>query len=978
MYKIKKGMIGILLIIFLLQYLPVFAKDLQMSEDRLPYPLDYTTETEHEYGDLSSKFYIDGQIAYCIEPAVAVEKTGKTFTAYDVEFEDSAKMMEYQVNAIAYFGHGYRGDTSDDRYFAAQDMIWMLTGAKTLRRENLNKQPHIQDIEDLVQQVKKQQPYLETMDKYGKLHQGRWIEMDVHNGHIVKIEDHNQWMAKMQLHFQHAHLVDEYGQPVDKITTNPFYVKVDDNQDAIIEAVHPAFNRTDLMEKQVVYRSDDGQDMIKLGYLQPKSAKIVLHSKPTVTLMKYDEQKNPLMNALYEIRSNQKVQQIKTESSPLDLTPWIDFDHPLEIQEIQAPKGYYVNPKRTISLPKQIDTFKIEEFDDPIVYRFKKVDLQGKPIAGVTLALFHGEQKIAQWQTTDDPDGDQALSKGKPIVLEHSQTYRLQEIQPSKGYYYAQDISFTIPKEKRKDVEVITMVDQPIIYRILKVDSQTKKPLANAHFQLYLNDQQVADWHSTNDPQGDRPTLNGEFVALLPDTTYVLKEVAAPKGYYPSQDLVFTTGHNETKSIQLTVENQPIEYRFKKIDQHSKKPLANAHLQLFHDETLIADWYSTNLKQGDIATLNHQPVSLSANTTYTLQEVVEQPGYYGLSQPIVFTTSQYGEPVQTIEINNHPIIYEILKLNEFGQPVIGATLTLYTMDNQQLESWKTTQKPHRLDASKLIAGQTYVLKETHWIDGVYQAGIMQFTIPVQPHPKRTLTMIDFTTDIAFLKVDSMGRPIANAHLQILTKDQKVLYDFYSTDSLKGTILDQYGQKMLLKGGESYILREVEAPNGYALSQDIPFTVLTKKPNQTQMITMIDEYAMVDLTILKIDQDDLDKKLKGAVFQLVDEQNQPYQDAQAKTYECTTDEQGQCQLHFPYTFQPLYLQEMKAPDGYQKQSEKILVDLSKHKDYQIEMTIENQKEEVVNTSDPQELFRYGILFCSSLLSIGWLGYKKYRY
>lgn len=143
-----------------------------------------------------------------------------------------------------------------------------------------------------------------------------------------------------------------------------------------------------------------------------------------------------------------------------------------------------------------------------------------------------------------------------------------------------------------------------------------------------------------------------------------------------------------------------------------------------------------------------------------------------------------------------------------------------------LEEWTTVKEPHEITAL-VSAGKKYILQETEWVAGVQKAADLEFTIPeYEPEEPFTVTMVDVSNAIAFRKTDLAGKPLAGAKFAILNTDGELIAAWTSTDAEEGVSHSEDGVMLadLLKGGETYILHETQAPEGYAVCKDITFTM----------------------------------------------------------------------------------------------------------------------------------------------------------
>lgn len=78
-------------------------------------------------------------------------------------------------------------------------------------------------------------------------------------------------------------------------------------------------------------------------------------------------------------------------------------------------------------------------------------------------------------------------------------------------------------------------------------------------------------------------------------------------------------------------------------------------------------------------------------------------------------------------------------------------------------------------------------------------------------------MTDDITRINVEKVNKSGKQLAGATLEILDNNGNVVYTFISTNESEAI-------NGVLEAGATYTLREVKAPKGYTVAEDVEFTV----------------------------------------------------------------------------------------------------------------------------------------------------------
>ena len=159
-------------------------------------------------------------------------------------------------------------------------------------------------------------------------------------------------------------------------------------------------------------------------------------------------------------------------------------------------------------------------------------------------------------------------------------------------------------------------------------------------------------------------------------------------------------------------------------------------------------------------------------------------------------------------------------------------------------------------------------------------------------------MLDNKTKVSLIKLDMKSRrPLAGSHLQVLDKDNNILFEFVSTE-----------EKVVLEGllevGEKYRLHEAGAPNLYQRNVDVEFTVGDTDEE-------IEVEISDDKTLLSIEKtDEKGNKISGALLQIIDEEGNVVK-------EFTSSEKAE-ELYGVLNELEIYtLHEAKAPEGYLK-------------------------------------------------------------
>ncbi len=635
---------------------------------------------------------------------------------------------------------------------------------------------------------------------------------------------------------------------------------------------------------------------------------------------KVDENGQPVANAQISIYDtddhNREVFHFETGSIPTEIGT-LQRGHTYRIVETKTPDGRFTMEEKVFTVPNVHDAspITITGADETIVYYGTKVDENQQPVSDAEMQLYDvtdGQEKLIQtFVTTDQPQ------RFTGMIVNH--TYTLKETKTPQGYYTAEKVTFTIPNHGTSEPVTITAVDHQIDLCLRKTDTDGH-PLADITLTVVKKDDEtlIGSWQT-------KPDTDIQIGHLLQaGQTYILKETEWVNGVYKAADIEFTVPNTQpAQPIIITMEDTYIQCEVLKVDEQ-QHPVANAHLALYHNDEQIHDWI-TDENPYDISKLVH------AGDTYTLRELENPNGYYQ-ADDVTFTvplTQDESKPQITITMEDQPTRYEIAKIDEKNEYVEGVTLKLIDLtDNKTIEEWVTDTKPKQFN-NILITNHTYRLEETEWINGVLQAAAIEFVVPQkQTEPKTIIQMVDLATDIAFVKTDSHGKPIANARLSILDADHNTITTFTSTDDPKGVSTDDAGVEIatLLKGGDTYYLHEEEAPFGFELAEDVAF-VMTGSHQMPQLIRMQDVSKTVYLRIRKSDFQKHENTLKGAVYGLFNvKTDEPVLNAEGKQITLTTNEEGIAETTFAFEQDGCYIKEIEAPAGYQLDPEHYAIQL----------------------------------------------------
>ena len=296
------------------------------------------------------------------------------------------------------------------------------------------------------------------------------------------------------------------------------------------------------------------------------------------------------------------------------------------------------------------------------------------------------------------------------------------------------------------------------------------------------------------------------------------------------------------------------------------------------DGTITYDtWVSTNIPH---------PITGLETGTYVLHELIPASGYT-IANDVTFSYDKASNTAQIVTMYNSKTRVELLKTDEAGNPLAGAKLEVRKADGSFVESWTSGTTAHVIEG--LPAGN-YILRETQAPVGYTLAADKPFTV-TSVNQTVIVTMADKKTRVELLKTDEAGNPLAGAKLEVRRADGTFVESW--TSGATAHVIEG-----LLAG--NYVLKETQAPSGYTLAADVPFTVT--QANQSVIVSMVDTETIVEF--IKLDEEG--NVLSGASLELYDSQNNLV-DSWESTSEYHTIKnlpQGVYRLH-----------EAKAPEGW---------------------------------------------------------------
>ena len=419
---------------------------------------------------------------------------------------------------------------------------------------------------------------------------------------------------------------------------------------------------------------------------------------------------------------------------------------------------------------------------------------------------------------------------------------------------------------------------------------------------------------------------DGETVSL-PVGVYYLKETTAPSNYELNPELLEfrVTEDGSGRPIEVVMKNEPVtgSLTIVKTDKADpRKHLAGAEFKVYDGTEYALNpntatvLYTITTNSDGTATLQNIPFG-----SYAVVETSAPAGYERNPNPQYFTITNVGENATTevaLKFENEPsrFILEIAKVDIVtGKLLTGARFAVYGMG---FYTEVTVDETGKICVPVPAAGTYSILEiaapEGYTVDPkVYEVTVDAHT-PVGEETKAQFQSKDDPTRVRLQKVDENDMPLEGAVFQ-LYRDAEAPVTFERSED--GTYLYSPGSELtqiragsaLIEGlpAGSYVLREVEAPDGYMTLGDISFTVSEDLYDQTPLsITAQNLPYKRGVAVCKENEQGI--RLAGAEFTLFDEKGMILETV-------TTGASGYAVFSELETGSYI-LQETNAPAGYQ--------------------------------------------------------------
>ncbi|MGF9878032.1 SpaA isopeptide-forming pilin-related protein, partial [Bacillus albus] len=632
-----------------------------------------------------------------------------------------------------------------------------------------------------------------------------------------------------------------------------------------------------------------------------------------------------LSDAEFEVyKDGKKVETLRTDKTGKVTSKKLE-PGTYTLKETKAPQGYTVLKEEievVVEANKVVEVQVENAKELGSLQVIKKDAKSGKVLEGAEFRLKNETGQVVGEAKTTNKDGVvqfENLVPGK---------YTLEETKAPEGYKAVEvtvEVNVVANEVVKQEVMNEKVTGQ---FEIVKVDANDKaKVLSDAEFTVYKDGKKVAELKTDESGKVMSPKL--------PLGEYTVKETKAPEGYKLSNKEWKVTIQNEKEVVKVEAENERILGSLQIIktdDKDQAKRLAGAEFTLKDTQGKVVKEGITTDKSGIVKVDGLVPGE------YTLEET-KAPEGYELTKQVIHVTVD-GEKVIDVKVTNSKSLgqFEIVKVdaNDKTKVLSDAEFEVYK-DGKKVETLRT-DKNGKVTSKKLEPG-TYTLKETKAPQG-YKLLKEEIEVVVEAN-KVVQVQVENAKELGSLQVikkdAESGKVLEGAEFKLKNETGQVVGEAKTTNK-DGVVTFEN----LVPG--KYTLEETKAPEGYkALEVTVEVNVVANTVVKQEVLNeKVKEKIKGQVEITKVDANDKDKKLAGAVFEILKDG--------AKIDTLTSDENGKATSK---ELEPgdYVLKEVQAPEGYELSGKEIEFTISNQKIEIVKLQITNEKETSKGPENP---------------------------
>ena len=344
--------------------------------------------------------------------------------------------------------------------------------------------------------------------------------------------------------------------------------------------------------------------------------------------------------------------------------------------------------------------------------------------------------------------------------------------------------------------------------------------------------------------------MNAKFDVQIPFGRYYVQEIATDEHYVLNGEKYLVTFEymgQEVTTVSIDCGQFVNLLKRGRIEGHKvddkSEPLENAVFGLFRID--CTEFVESNAIMTAISDENgYFEFDDVPYGEYVVREIKAPTGYILSNKSYPVTVCEDGDVVEITAVNKS-ITIEISKVDVYGEKLIGAEMQLIDSQDNVVDEWVSDGTNHIV--TELPAGE-YTLKEIAAPDGYIIVTDIKFNVDVygnvtvenvdstavSDNGYPLIVMVDDTTKVRISKRDiTTGKELPGATLQIIDENGNVVEEWVSTNEphmIEGKLI----------AGKEYTLKEIIAPEGYEIANEIKFTV--NEDGSVTEVVMYDEHT----------------------------------------------------------------------------------------------------------------------------------------
>lgn len=841
--------------------------------------------------------YANNKLAYCLEPGKWI--TENIYDSYtDFSIKNLDKEDKEYLELVAYYGYQYPSHQTTKYYLATQELIWRYLGLKeiywTTKAEHQGERINVEAEKNEIKRL--MNGHYNKPSFHGQTY-------EVISGVPFHLIDKNRVLHDYGVILPVEHETEING---DKLTIYP--KKIGDSTISFLR--YPGSYQASFL-----YTKNNSQALGTFGlssrieaniHIRVKGYQLTIHKKDADTDTNVPSGDAKLEGAVYEISNGlDYLNTMTTDKNGVATLKNIPAGT-YKIKEIKAPEGYLLDKKvYTVTLNK--DTALEVEMDMPEQVMKNKIKLikvfsDGetgilKPEVEIHFGIYKKDGTLYREVVTDSYGSVSfELPYGKYVV---------KQLNTLPNYEKVKDFEIHVTEDK-KDIVQFVLHDKFIRskVKIKKVDEEGK-PIQEAGITFKIKNLDTGEYVKQTITYPEYKIIeefktdqNGEIVlpALLPAGRYALEEKTAPTGYYKLKDpILFTL--NEDTEYEETEDGLLYTIEVKNVRQKGKVKIKKQGRKI----TLVQNEDGLYQQQEELKNLTGVEFTLFAK-----EDIIE-------NGKVIY---KQHDVVEKLETENGEVISKELPLGSYC-----------LKESRTIEDYMLDEKEYCFKLEAKEEQESVMIKEFSFVNE-------------RPHTKIEL-LKEKEKMIGIEKKTGVYQkiPFEQIEFGIYNKEPIKIDDTMIKENtlLMKKTTNQEGKLIVeeLPFG-TYMIKELTDKEEYKKSKDIEVKLTKEEPQKS--ITVVNEKKKGSVLILK--QDDNGNLLSNATFTITNETGDI-------TYQNQVDENGSLLLE-SLEYGTYYLEETKAPDGYQRMKKKIKVEV--HQDALVnKIVVKNKKLFLPDTS-----------------------------